>query len=190
MDHAVVRWTVTVALAGATVAPASFAQESPKPLPTLLIKGEVVSVDTNDPTAVLLKVKDRYGFETPIYLSQETKIAQGDQALTTADLSVGAAVEVEYNFDINTAKRHAVNVAVSAPPATATPAPAAPEVPVSGPEAIASPAAPEAPAATAPSPEPSVTPAAAPSSEPVPAAPAAPVTKEHPGKEHPGETTP
>jgi len=169
----VIRWTAAVALAGASVMPALFAQEAQKALPTLLIKGEVVSVDTTDPAASLLRVKDRYGFETPIYLTQDTKIAQGDQALTAATLTAGSAVEVEYNFDINTAKRHAVSVKVSGPAAATTASPAAPEasVPTPSPEPAAAPAA---------TPE-----AAAPASEPA----AASTTHEHPGQEHPGETT-
>ncbi len=188
---------VAVALAGASVAPAAFAQEAkqqeaPRTLPTLLIKGEVVSVDTNDPAATLLKVKDRYGFETPIYLSQDTKIAQGDQTLAVADLKSGAAVEVEYNFDINTAKRHAVKVTVSAPAATAAATPAATAI---TPVAPAAPAETAVPTVTAPAEAtPEVAPAAtapAPTSLPE-ATPVAPAgeTKEHPGKKHPGTTTP
>ena len=178
MTTGMVRWAVAVALTSASVAPAVFAEESQRTLPTLLIKGEVVSVDTNDPSAVLLKVKDRYGFETPIYLTQETEIAQGDQALTASNLTPGTSVEVEYNFDINTAKRHAVKVDVSAPPATASsPASAAP---ASSPAPAAAPAAPPAAAPAA----------AAPASESAPAQPApASTTQEHPGKEHPGSTT-
>lgn len=156
--HAVVRWTVAVALAGASVVPVVSAQEAPKTLPTLLIKGEVVSVDTSDPNAALLKVKDRYGFETPIYLSQDTKIRQGDQTLAVANLTSGTAVEVEYNFDINTAKRHAVSVSVSAPAAAAaaTPvaAPAAPEATASAPAAPAQAVAPTEAAAPAAAPSP------------------------------------
>ena len=115
MKKHVVRWTVAVALAGAAMAPVVLAAEeaATKALPTLLIKGEVVSVDTSDAAASLLKVKDRYGFETPIYLTKETKISQGDQAATEASLTPKTAVEVEYNFDINTAKRQAVNVKIS-----------------------------------------------------------------------------
>jgi len=124
--------------------PAVCAQEAPKNLPTLLIKGEVVSVDTNDPTAALLKVKDRYGFETPIYLMPETKIAQGDQTLTVANLTAGTMVEVEYNFDINTAKRHAVSVNVPQPKPTASQTASA--------EATATPGTTVAPAASPPSP--------------------------------------
>lgn len=106
------------------------AEEGAKALPTLLIKGEVVSVDSSDPAAVLLKVKDRYGFETPIYLPSEAKITQADKTLTVDGLAAGTAVEVEYNFDINTAKRHAVSVKVAASVAAAQAAAAvAPEVP-------------------------------------------------------------
>ena len=115
MKNHIVKWTIAVALAGASVAPVVLAVEeaATKALPTLLIKGEVVSVDTSDAAASLLKVKDRYGFETPIYLTKETKISQGDQAATAASLTPKTAVEVEYNFDINTAKRQAVNVKIS-----------------------------------------------------------------------------
>jgi len=158
MRHAVVRWTVALALSGGVVTQAVYAvEEAQRTLPTLLIKGEVVSVDTSDPQAALLKVKDRYGFETPIYLSSNTKIAQGTQTLTAANLAAGRAVEVEYNFDINTAKRHAVNVAVSVPAATAaatptaastTPGVAAPVAPAAAAPAVATPGA--APAASAP----------------------------------------
>lgn len=120
------------------------AEESAKTLPTLLIKGEVVSLDSNDPSAVLLKVKDRYGFETPIFLSQDTKIMQGDSTLAASNLTAGSSVEVEYNFDINTAKRHAVSVKVAAPASTAA-APATPAVPVASselaPDAAVQPAA-------------------------------------------------
>ena len=116
MKNSIARWTIAVALAGASMAPVVLAAEevATKALPTLLIKGEVVSVDTSDAAAMLLKVKDRYGFETPIYLTKETKIWQGDQASTAESLAPKAAVEVEYNFDINTAKRQAVNVKISA----------------------------------------------------------------------------
>ena len=159
-----VRWTTAIAVASA-VAPAVFAQEAPKTLPSLLIKGEVVSVDTSDPAAALLKVKDRYGFETPIYLSKETKIVQGDQALTVANLTSGKTVEVEYNFDINTAKRHAVNVTVTVPAATAVATPAAPAAGVTAP----------APGVPAPTPTAAAPVAPAPTSSAAsPAAPAAP----------------
>ena len=139
------------------------AEGETKALPTLLIKGEIVSVDTNDPAATLIKVKDRYGFETPIYLA-EAKITQGESTLAASALSSGSSVEVEYNFDVNTAKRHAVSVKVAAPaaaaPAAAEAAPAA-----QAPQASAAvPAAPEAPAAPA---------ASAPTADaPAPAAPA------------------
>jgi len=158
---------VAGALAGLASAPGVSAAEPQKTLPTLLIKGEVVSVDTNDPAATLLKVKDRYGFETPIYLSQETKLAQGEQAVPASNLAAGTPVEVEYNFDINTAKRHAVNVKLSQPagassstPAAATPPPApsdpatqepaassASSTPAADTAAPATPSSPEQPAA-------------------------------------------
>ena len=108
------------------------AEEGAKALPTLLIKGEVVSTDTSDPAASLLKVKDRYGFETPIFLTPETKITQDGTDQQASGLAAGTPVEVEYNFDVNTAKRHAVSVKVAAAPAaalaveTAAPAEAAP----------------------------------------------------------------
>ena len=70
-----------VALAGGVAASSARAEDGIKALPTLLIKGEVVSLDTTDPSAELLKVKDRYGFETPIFLTSETKITQGDAPL-------------------------------------------------------------------------------------------------------------
>ena len=131
MKSTVVRLILGIALAGSLPASALLAQEGTKALPTLLIKGEVVSVDSADPAASLLKVKDRYGFETPIFLTPETTITQGEAALTVAGLMTGTAVEVEYNFDVNTAKRHAVSVKLAAPtpPAeAAAPAPAAPEI--------------------------------------------------------------
>lgn len=88
-------------------------EESASMIPTLLIKGEVVSVDANDPTAILLTVKDRYGFETPIYLTDQTRIVRGERVLTPSDLTAQTSVEVEYTFDINTAKRQAISVTVS-----------------------------------------------------------------------------
>jgi hypothetical protein len=118
----ILRVAVAVALAVGAVGSAGFAAEEATPaLPTLLIKGEVVSLDTSDPAAKLLTVKDRYGFETPIYLTQEAHIMKGEQPFDVANLGTGMPVEVEYNFDINTAKRHAVNVKVVVP---AEPAPA------------------------------------------------------------------
>src|SRR3989338_9140761 len=140
MKSALVRGALGVLLVCGISSTPVFAQEEAKTLPTLLIKGEVVSLDNTDPAAALLKVKDRYGFETPIYLTQETKITQADATVTAASLASGSAVEVEYNFDVNTAKRHAVSVklavlAASTQPTQATEAaaPAAvtetPEVP-------------------------------------------------------------
>ena len=130
------------------------AEEGTKALPTLLIKGEVVSVDSTDPSAVLLKVKDRYGFETPIFLPQAAKITQGDQMLAATNLTPGTGVEVEYNFDINTAKRHAVSVklAVPAPAAETASAPAATTAPVAAPMTppAPEPVAPQSPAQAAP----------------------------------------
>ena len=168
-----IRWSLAAAFTGAVLSPALFAAEdSSKTLPTLLIKGEVVSVDANDPAAVLLKVKDRYGFETPIYLTQDTKIAQGDQTLAAADLAQGKAVEVEYNFDINTAKRHAVSVKVSV---AAAQAPAASsETTAEAPAPAASPAS-ETPSEAAPSSgQPAAPSAAVPASTVQPAAPSQP----------------
>ena len=144
--------TVSMAFVLAAGVAAARVSAQDKALPTLLIKGEVVSVDTTDPAASLLKVKDRYGFETPIFLSPDTKILQGEAAATPASLTTGAPVEVEYNFDVNTAKRHAVSVKVAAtvaaaespaatPPAAEQPdAPAAAELTAA--PAEASPAAP------------------------------------------------
>lgn len=120
------------------------AEEGIKALPTLLIKGEVVSLDTTDPAATLLKVKDRYGFETPIFLSSETTIARGMESAPTTSLSSGTPVEVEYNFDVNTAKRHAVSVKLASPAAVA-PAVLAPEAPAEPAAPVA--AAPAEPAA-------------------------------------------
>ncbi len=137
-------WMVAAAMMTAAAAPVVLAEEGSKTLPTLLIKGEVISLDTNDPAVTLLKVKDRYGFETPIYLSQETKIARGEQAVAAADLAQGLAVEVEYNFDINTAKRHAVNVKV-----TSAEAPATATAPTTG-QSMSGPVAPVAPPAEIP----------------------------------------
>ncbi len=145
-----------------------------KPLPTLLIKGEIVSVDTSDAAATLIKVKDRYGFETPIFLKAETKITQADAAASIAALTSGTNVEVEYNFDVNTAKRHAVSVKIAAPkvevPQAAAPAaeaPAAPvaEAPVALKAAVPAPTAPETPAAPAQAPA-AVAAPAEPASEP------------------------
>ena len=140
------------------------AEEGAKPLPVLLIKGEIVSLDTNDPAVGLLKVKDRYGFETPIYVTPEAKISQGGTPVAITSLSTGTTVDVEYNFDVNPAKRHAVSVKVPTPaaaPATTAQAPAAPAAPV------VEPAAP----APAPSVEPAVeTPVASPEPAEAPAA--------------------
>jgi hypothetical protein len=155
-----VRLVVMLGLASASLVQPVSAEEAVKAaLPTLLIKGEVVSNDASDPAAALLKVKDRYGFETPIYLTADTKIAQGEQTLAASNLTPGTAVEVEYNFDINTAKRQAVTVKVSGSAATAsapadTTAAPAPAAPADAPAApVAEPAAapaPEAPAAEQP----------------------------------------
>ncbi len=159
MKSTVLSITLGVMLAGGLPMSHVFAaEENAKTLPTLLIKGEVVSLDSSDPSATLLKVKDRYGFETPIFLTPETKMTQGDAAIQVASLIAGASVQVEYNFDVNTAKRHAVSVKLAAPvaaapaaeatqaaPAASTPAPEA-SAPVATPSppatALATPAAP------------------------------------------------
>ena len=159
MKSAVRSMVLGIVLASGLPVSALCAEAESKALPTLLIKGEVVSVDTSDPAATLIKVKDRYGFETPIYLKAETKISQGDAAVAASTLAAGNTVEVEYNFDVNTAKRHAVSVKVAAAttpeaaPAAAAPA-QAPAMPAASPEpaAMAPSAAPEAPAATAAAP--------------------------------------
>ena len=174
---------LAVAAAVALVAKPAFSEGEGKALPTLLIKGEVVSVDANDPNGTLLKVKDRYGFETPIFLTAETKVMQGDAASTVSSVAPGVPVEVEYNFDVNTAKRHAVAVKVApaapaAPAESAAPAAAAPAMPEAAPAASAAPEASSAPAAT-PEAASSAAPAmpeaapAAPEASSAPAAPAA-----------------
>ena len=163
------RTQIRVAIAGLLVAgsviPVIAAEEAPRTLPTLLIKGEVVSLDSSDAAASLLKVKDRYGFETPIYLTPQTTISKGDATGTASDLAAGAPVEVEYNFDINTAKRHAVRVTIGSPTAATTAA-----VPAAAPAAPAAASdAPAAPAAEAPAAAPA---AAAPAADAAPSAPA------------------
>lgn len=138
MRPAMARWLLGMVVASGVVASTVGAEQAGKTLPTLLIKGEVVALDTSDPSATLLKVKDRYGFETPIYLTPQTKVTQGEASAEMAAVATGASVEVEYNFDVNTAKRHAVSVKL---PGTAAPAAEAP---------AAEPAAPAAPEAAAP----------------------------------------
>ena len=165
MKHRLLRVALGAALLGGMPLRALLAaEESTKPLPTLLIKGEVVAVDTSDPSATLLKVKDRYGFETPILLTSATKITQGETDVQAGNIAAGTPVEVEYNFDVNTAKRHAVSVKLTVPaeaaqapsPAAAAPAEAAPvAAPVTGPVATPMPApvaAPEMTKAPAPAP--------------------------------------
>ena len=164
MRSALVSVAFGAALAGGLFLSTARAEDGVKALPTLLIKGEVVSLDMTDPAAALLKVKDRYGFETPIFLTQETKILQGEAALNPSNLAAGTAVEVEYNFDVNTAKRHAVSVKVAVPPAAAAAPEAAPVVTPPAPQsapAVAPPAEPagsEAPSEAAPA-EPEAAPA-------------------------------
>ena len=161
MKSALQRTVVGIVLATGLPAAGFCAAEAPKALPVLLIKGEVVSIDVTDPAASLLKVKDRYGFETPIYVTPEAKITQADAAAQIASLTPGVTVDVEYNFDVNTAKRHAVSVKIATPMATATsatpaaaPAPSAAMAPSkeSAPATMAMPAttatAPAAPADT------------------------------------------
>ncbi len=141
-----------LAAAGVISTQAVFAAEDgTKVLPTLLIKGEVVSLDGSDPAASLLKVKDRYGFETPIFLTSETKVAKGAETVAAASLAPGTKVEVEYNFDVNTAKRHAVSVKVAsaeAPQASIAPTGSSDVAPASS-AASAAPQAEEQPAAAA-----------------------------------------
>ena len=158
MKSVLSRVALGVMLGSGLSGPWASAEEGAKALPTLLIKGEVVSTDTSDPAASLLKVKDRYGFETPIFLTPETTITQDGTDQQASSLAAGTPVEVEYNFDVNTAKRHAVSVKVAAAPAveTAAPAEAAPALaPESAAPAEASaevPAAEAAPVAAEPQP--------------------------------------
>ena len=128
MKSALARFALTAVLAGGLPVTMVAAEDGVKALPTLLIKGEVVSLDTADPSATLLKVKDRYGFETPIFLTQDTKVSRGTETAAASSLATGTPVEVEYNFDVNTAKRHAVSVKLAAPAVTEPAAPPAPEV--------------------------------------------------------------
>ena len=153
-----VRALLVVAIVGAAGQGAVFAEEGVKALPTLLIKGEVVSVDQADPAGALLKVKDRYGFETPIFLTTDTKISQGDAPEPASALAAGTPVEVEYNIDINTAKRHAVSVKVANPAAAAPAATQASEAPAV--EPAAEPAPPMAAPASEKAPAPAEAPAA------------------------------
>lgn len=197
MKHGVIRWIVGLALGGGIVVPALWAEEAPKALPTLLIKGQIVSVDTNDPAAPLIKVKDRYGFETPIYLTKETKIAQGDQTLTVEDLvkHKEPAVTVEYNFNITDAKRTAATVKLEpAAASSAAAVSASPQASAATATATASTPTPPAIPAAASS---EAKPAAAPAASAIPAAPAAaaPATSTAtaaasvaPAKEHAGTT--
>jgi len=161
-----VRVALGIALAGGLSMPSGLAEEGTKVLPTLLIKGEVVSLDASDPSAALLKVKDRYGFETPIFLTADTTISQDGATLDSSRLAMGTPVEVEYNFDINTAKRHAVSVKVATTPPAAEAAPAAEAVPTTQvPAPVEVPAAEPAPAESSAPAEAPVTPDA--SAEPV-----------------------
>lgn len=117
---------LSVCLASGLSFPLAQAQETEKPLPTLLIKGEVVSLDTDEQDVTLIGVRDRYGFETPIFLTGETKFLEGDAEVSKDRLEMGAQVAVEYNFDINTAKRYAVLLRLPVPE---TAAPVVTEVP-------------------------------------------------------------
>ena len=169
MKATVIRWVLGFALAGGLPMSAVSA-EGGKTLPTLMIKGEVVSLDTNDPAANLLKVKDRYGFETPIFLTPETKITQGEATQPVSSLSVGTSVEVEYNFDVNTAKRHAVSVKVASAAAPAAETATTPQA-ASAPETATPAVVPASEAASAAMPE-----TAAPMTPAASDAPAAPET--------------
>ena len=152
MKSALARFALAAVLAGGLPVMVVAAEDGVKTLPTLLIKGEVVSLDTADPSATLLKVKDRYGFETPIFLTQDTKVTRGTETAAASALATGTPVEVEYNFDVNTAKRHAVSVKLAAPAATepaAQPAPAVTATPTTtepaAPAAMTTPVEPVAP---------------------------------------------
>lgn len=149
MQRVVSTGLLAMALAMGVLGGSARAEET-KTLPTLLIKGEVVSLDNTDPSAILVKIKDRYGFETPIFITGQAKFFQGDTEVLKDALTTGAEVEVEYNFDINTAKRYAVMVklpsASAAAAAASTPTTAAAE---SAPAPVAE-AAPAAPAEAAP----------------------------------------
>ena len=171
MKSALARFALAAVLAGGLPVTVVAAEDGVKTLPTLLIKGEVVSLDTTDPSATLLKVKDRYGFETPIFLTQETTVTRGTEAAAASSLAAGTPVEVEYNFDVNTAKRHAVSVKLAAPVATepaAQPAPAVTTPPAPTEPAPAAVTAPVEPAASQPQTE-----APAPVTPDQPAVPAA-----------------
>ena len=86
--------------------------ETLKAQPTLLTRGEVVSKDANDPAATLLNVKDRCGPELPIFLTEKTQVTQGDVRVASSNLAAGALVEVEYSFNVDTSKRHAISVKI------------------------------------------------------------------------------
>jgi len=109
---------LAVLIAGFGASRAAAAQEDARTLPTLLIKGEVISLDVHDAGGTLIKVKDRYGFETPIYVTAQTKFFQGETEVLKDKLAEGQEAEVEYSFDINTAKRFAVSMKL--PPSEAT----------------------------------------------------------------------
>ena len=121
---------LVVMLAAGLLGPTVFAQDEMKTLPTLLIKGEIVSLESDDPSATLMKVKDRYGFETPIFVTGTTQFFQGETEALRDSLQAEVEVEVEYNFDINTAKRYAVVVRLpatgDAPASTLVPTPEPP----------------------------------------------------------------
>ena len=101
---------LTVLIAGFGAPRAVLALEEARTLPTLLIKGEVISIDIKDANGTLIKVKDRYGFETPIYVTGQTKFFEGETEVLKDKLAEAQEVEVEYSFDINTAKRYAVSM--------------------------------------------------------------------------------
>ncbi len=165
MKSVLLRVILGMLLIGGIPMSALRAADEVKTLPTLLIKGEVVSLDASDPAATLLKVKDRYGFETPIYLTTETKISSGESTILAANLAAGTGVEVEYNFDVNTAKRHAVSVKVAVASAPTPVASAPASIPAVAPPVASVPAV-EAPTSK-PAPAPS-TAAAAPHEQAAP----------------------
>lgn len=86
------------------------AETARKPIPTLLIKGEIVEMDTSDTSSIQMVLQDRYEFQTPLFLDKTATITQGETELGISQLREGLEVEVEYNFDVNTAKRHVVSI--------------------------------------------------------------------------------
>jgi len=95
---------------------------SPQNAPTLLLKGEVSSVDWDTST---FTIKDSYGFLTPISVTQQTHIHlpsghSGGLLLLRLELeralSQGQLVEVEYMFDQASRRRYAITVSLSNSP--------------------------------------------------------------------------